>query len=67
MDSGNLNDQAGVLLLLELPRQSGPEQRERPEAFDAPQARFDVEERGGQPALLLIGGAPTVHLRDPLL
>jgi len=39
---------------------------ERPEAFDPPQARLDVQKRGGQPALFLIGGAPPIHLIGPL-
>ena len=34
MGSGNLNSQDGVLLLVEHPLQSGPEQRERAEALD---------------------------------
>src|SRR5512141_3383404 len=66
MDSGNLNSQDAALLRLTVSLQSDPEQRERPEAFDAPESRCDVEERRGEAALLLVGGAPAIDSPHPL-
>ena len=53
-------------LLVERPLQGGPEQWERPEALEPAQAGLDVQQGGGQPALLLVGGPPAVHLGDAL-
>jgi len=39
MTSRSLNNRHGALLLRERPLRSNPEQRERPEAFDAPAGR----------------------------
>ena len=62
-----LNSHDNTLLLLTLPLQGNPEQGQRPEALEPAQARLDVELGSGQPPLRLIGGAPAVHLGDPLL
>lgn len=35
---------------------------EMPIAFDAPQARFDLHEGARHPAMLLLRGAPAIHL-----
>ena len=54
-----------------LPTQHGgaqglPEQRQRPEALDPPEAGLDVEQGGGKPALLLVRAAPVIDLPHPL-
>jgi hypothetical protein len=49
---------SSVLLALDLPLQGTAEQRQRAMPPDPPQPRFDVQERRGHPAVLLVGGPP---------
>ena len=51
---------------LDLGQQRLAEQRQRAEALDASEARLEVEERRGQPPLLLVGGAPAIDFGHPL-
>ena len=54
-------------ITLDLSEQRLPEQGQRPKALEASEARLDVEERRGEPPLLLVGGAPAIDFGDPLL
>lgn len=51
------------LLFLDLRLQRGPQERECAVPLDPPEARLDIEERRGQPAVLPVRGAPP---RDPI-
>jgi hypothetical protein len=51
-----------VLPLLLLCHESRTELRQEAIAPDPPQARFDVEQRGGNPVLLLLAGYPPIDL-----
>jgi hypothetical protein len=55
-------DARGAGLSLGFGEQRLTQQRERAEALDAAQPGLDVQERGGEPVLLLVRGAPPVHL-----
>lgn len=55
-------DSLHTLLALALGPQRPPEQGQSAEALDASEARLDVEERRGQPPLLLVGAAPAINL-----
>jgi len=46
--------------------QGGSEERQGPEAPNPTEARLDVEERGREPALLLVRGAPVRDLVRPV-
>src|SRR3990172_9735471 len=46
--------------------QGAPKEPHRPDPLDAPQAGLDVEQGGGQPSLLLVGGAPAIDSGRPL-
>jgi hypothetical protein len=50
----------GGLLLSDLRLERGAEEREGAIPLDAPQPGLDVHERGRQPALLLVRGAPAM-------
>jgi len=54
------------LLSLDLRLECGPEQRESAIPADPPEPRFDVEERRGEPPLLLVGGPPGGDLGCPV-
>jgi hypothetical protein len=45
--------------------EGGPQEREPPVTLDPPQERLDVEQGGGNPAVVLIGRAPGGDAAEP--
>ena len=55
------------LLALDGGEQHVPEERQRPEALEPPEAGLDVEQGGREPALVLVRRAPVIDLGGALL